>query len=216
MSRGLIPPNMTDLTSFNVNVEGQPEVQWQPIYDYQAYPNAGFTGETLFFQVPAGQAAKTVEDTNMTAQGRLPTPVNMVVTALEIYFTPGNVISATGAIVARNWNDVNAFNRGRMSFRFRIGDKDYAQEAPLNVLPQVFGLGGGAALSDTTTAAASRVTVIDYARAVGPVYQVVPMRLISNQQFFAAINSPAVVALPSGVDGRFGVRAQGFRFRLAQ
>ena len=115
-----------------------------------------------------------------------------------------------------NWNDVSAFSTSRMSFRFRIGDKDYLQEAPLGVLPQSFRLAGGAALSDTTTAGAGQTTVIDYAVMAGPVYQLVPLRLISNQEFVAAINSPALVAMPSGVDGRFGVRLHGPRYRLAQ
>lgn len=213
--KGIIPPSIDDLHTFNVNVDGQPEVTWQPLYDYQTYPLAGFTGETVFFQVPIG-GTKTIEDTNLRSQGRLPTPVNMVITAIEMWFRPGSVVSATGALVARNWNDVNAFQGGRMSIRFRIGDKDYLNEAPLGVMPAQFRLGGGAALSDTTTAAAARVTVIDYAAMCGPLYQVVPMRLISNQEFLAAVNSPAVVALPSGVDGRFGVRLQGYRYRLAQ
>lgn len=214
--RGIIPPGIPDLHNFNVNVDGQPEVTWQPIYDYQVYPAAGFTGETLFFQVPIGQGGKTIEDTNLRSQGRMPTPHNMVVTAVEILFRPGAVPSRTGAIVATNWNDVNAFQGSRMSFRFRIGDKDYLNEAPLGVAPNQFRVAGGAALSDTTTAAASRVTVIDYATMAGPLYQVVPMRLISNQEFVLAINSPAVVALPSTVAGRFGARLQGFRYRLAQ
>ena len=42
------------------------------------------------------------------------------------------------------------------------------------------------------------------------------MRLISNQEFGVAINSPALVPTPSTVAGRFGIRLHGPRYSLAQ
>lgn len=214
--KGLIAPTLQQLEAYNVNVDGQPEVIWQPIYDYQAYPAAGFTGRLDFFQVPAGQGGKTFEDTNMETAALLPVPVNMAITAVEVVFRPANVVSATGAIVGLNWNDVNAVQGSRMSLEIVIGSKTYLIEAPLGALPNQFRVAGAAALSDTTTAAAARVTKIDYAVMAGPLYQIVPLRLISQQNFRVSINSPAAVALPSTVAGRIGIRLHGFRYRLAQ
>lgn len=218
--QGVQPFDISTLESFNVNVDGQPEVQQQPLYDYQTYPLAGFAGGLLFFQVAIGQilgaAARTLEDTNMRSQGRMPQYVNAAITAIEVFFRPGGVPSATGAIVAANWNDVNAVHGSRMSLTLKIGDKPYLEEAPLGAMPAQFRIDGAAALSDTTTAAAARVTTIGYAAFCGPRYQIVPLRLVSNQEFSVTINSPAAVPLPSGVDGRIGVRLICQRYRLAQ
>lgn len=214
--RGVVPFNLDELSNYNVNVDGEPEVIWQPLYHYQTYPLAGFTGPMLFFQAQVGQAGVALEDTNLRTAGRMPTPKNEALVGIEVVFRPGGVPSATGAIVAANWNDVNAVHGGRMSLSLRIGDKTYLEEAPLGVMPMQFRVDGGAALSDTTTAAASRVTKIDYAAFCGPPYLLVPLRLIANQEFSVTINAPAAVALPSGVDGRIGVRLNGMQYRLAQ
>jgi hypothetical protein len=214
--KGEIPFDLTTLDTFNVNRDGEPEVIYQPLYDIQAYPLAGFTGDLLFFQTPIGQAAKTLEDTNMRSAGRMPTPKNAALVAIEVFFRPAGVPSATGAIVAANWNDVNAVHGSRMSLTLRIGDKTYLEESPLGVMPMQFRVDGGAALSDTTTAAAARVTKIDYAAFCGPLYQIVPLRLIANQEFSVKITSPVLVPLPSGADGRIGVRLQALQYRLSQ
>ena len=215
--RGVVPFNLEELANYNVNVDGEPEVIWQPLYHYQTYPAAGFTGPLVFFQVAIGNpVGVALEDTNLKSAGRMPTPKNQALVAIEVAFFPGGVPSATGAIVAANWNDVVAVHSGRMSLQLTIGDKTYLQEAPLGTMPMQFRVDGAAALSDTTTAAASRVTKIDYAAFCGPPYLLVPLRLIANQEFNVTINAPAAVALPSGVAGRIGVRLGGMQYRLAQ
>ena len=99
--RGLTPPSLAQLEQYNVNVDGQPEVIWQPLYDYQVYAAAGFTSQR-FFNVPAGQAGKTFDDTNLETAGVLPVPQNMAITSVEVVFFPGNVIGSQGVRFAPN------------------------------------------------------------------------------------------------------------------
>ncbi len=40
--QGLRAPSLAQLEQYNVNVEGQPEVVYQPMYDLQVHPAAGF------------------------------------------------------------------------------------------------------------------------------------------------------------------------------
>jgi len=211
---GLRAPSLAQLEQYNVNVEGQPEVIFQPIYDFQVYPAAGFR-ELAFFQVPEGQGGKTFDDTNMSLTAALPVPINMAITDIQIWFFPGSIVSATGAIVAANWNDVEAVLVGG-NLQLEIGSKEYLVDAPLMKFPPAARLAGQAALSDTTTAAAARVTTIDYASAVGAVYNIVPLRLISQQNFVARLRFSTAIATPSTVAARIGVHFGGFRYRLAQ
>lgn len=217
--RGLQPVGLDTLQEYNVNVEGVPDVIWQPIWDYQTYPLAGFTGETLFFQVPKGQAGKTLEDTNMGSQGRMPSPVNMLVTGVEVFFRSGRlpyfVAAAVPAATDSQINDIEALAHARMSLTLKIGDQVWLEEAPLGVFPQQFYLDGFAAAQSKQAVAADANQIADYVAHRGPMYQVMPYRLISNQEFVVTIRSPVAVPLPSGVDGRWGVRLHGYRFRLA-
>lgn len=218
--RGLVPPDLAVLSEFNVNLEGQPETLWFPLYDYQTYPSAGFSGETLFFQVPIGQDGKTLEDTNMRSQGRLPTPINMMVTGIECMFRPApNPAALSGGINVTEsiWNDLYAVHSSRMSVQLRIGDKDsYVQEAPLGIFPPQWRLAGTSAVHYTQAAAADELAKFDYASFCGAMYQVTPMRLISNQEFALMVRSPSLIPLPSGQDARWGFRLHGYRYRLAQ
>lgn len=218
--RGLSIITLDELQRYDVNVEGQPVVTWQPIWDYQAYPNAGFTGQRLFFQEPIGTNDKTLEDTNLRSQGRLSTPVNMLITGIEAVFWPG-VDPWLSTLVAQDVgdsiaNDLYAVHNGEMSFRFQIGDKVWLEEGPLGVFPTQFWLDGFGAVHYTQAAAASATVKGDYASFRGPMYQITPFRLISNQEFSVLVNSPAAIALPSGVDARWGFRLHGYRFSLAQ
>lgn len=216
--RGLIAPSLQQLESYNVNVDGQPEVIWQPLYDLQTYAAAGFTSQR-FFAVPAGQAGKTFDDTNLETASVLPVPVNMAITSIEVVFFPAGSIGVGDllpAVVGENWNDVQAVHEaGHVSVV--IGSKEYLLDAPLGKFPQAFRIAGGAALADHTTAAASAIQQIDYAVFAGPIYQIVPLRLISQQNFRVdLVFDNGVIALPSANDGRIGVRLNGFRYRLAQ
>lgn len=215
--RGLQAPNLQQLEAYNVNVDGQPEVIWQPLFDFQTYPAAGFTN-LRFFNVGAGSGGKTFDDTNLESPaGSLPVPVNMAITSVEVVFFPGSVQGrevAGGAVLNQNWNDVQAVGEaGHISLV--IGSKEYLLDGPLGRFPPTFRQAGVAGITGTPAAAA--IQGVDYAVWAGPVYNIVPLRLISQQNFRVDVNfANGVVALPSTVDGRIGVRLNGFRYRLAQ
>ncbi len=86
-NRGNIP-NLAELQSYAVNRKGQYEGIRQSLYDYQTYASAGQTSLS-FFQVPVGQAGKTIADTNMEVSGTLPQPKHFLVESCEIRFWPG-------------------------------------------------------------------------------------------------------------------------------
>ncbi len=215
--QGLRAPSLQQLEQYNVNVEGQPEVIYQPIYDFQEYPAAGFASRA-FFQVPEGQAGKTFDDTNMELTAALPVPVNMAITDVQVWFFPGNAPGSTGDIAdtGQNWNDVDAVLQAG-NLQLEIGRKEYLVDAPLIKFPPQSRLAGAAALADSTTAGATQGSQIDYATGAGKIYDIVPLRLISQQNFVVRLRfQNGVVATPSTVAGRIGVALGGFRYRLAQ
>lgn len=214
---GLKPPSLQQLEQYNVNVEGQPEVIYQPLYDFQAYPTAGFRSLS-FFQVPEGQQGKTFDDTNMELTAALPVPVNMALTDVQVWFFPAAVPGRLSDFtdIGDNWNDVDAVLQAG-NLQLEIGSKEYLVDAPLIKFPPQARLAGAAALSDSTTAGAAQGGEIDYASGAGRIYDIVPLRLISQQNFVIRIRfDNGVIATPSGNDGRIGVALGGYRYRLAQ
>ena len=215
--QGLRPPSLAQLEQYNVNVDGQPEVVWYPIFDFQVYPAAGFQSLN-FFAVPEG-AGKTFDDTNMELGGALPVPINMAITNVQVWFFPAanpGVAPATASI-GQNWNDVNAVMKAG-HLQLEIGSKEYLLDAPLMKFPPQSRLAGTAAVSAATTVAATTIdNQIDYSTAAGRIYTIVPLRLIAQQNFVVRLRfQNGAVALPSTVDGRIGVQLGGFRYRLAQ
>jgi len=214
--QGLRAPSLAQLEQYNVNVEGQPEVIYQPLYDFQVYPTAGFT-ELVFFQVPEGQAGKTFDDTNMSITAALPVPINMAITDVQVWFFPDGTPGSSGlfSLAGTNWNDVEAVLVGG-NLQLEIGSKEYLVDAPLMKFPPQGRLAGAAALADSTTAGAAQASQIDYATGAGRIYDIVPLRLISQQNFTIRLRFGTAIATPSGNDGRIGVALGGFRYRLAQ
>lgn len=211
MSQNL--PTLQELDKFNVNRAGQVEGIRQSLYDFQTYAQAGQTGLT-FYQVPIGQSGKTKADTNMEVAGSLPAPKRFLVESIEVHFYPGNPISATGAIVAENWNDVYDVSKSGW-LDFFIGSKSYLTEAPIGRFAQSTGLQGTGAVADSTTAAASRVTVIDYARFGGmPYLMQPPILLVPTQNFNVSLNWPTAVAI--AVAARIGIVMKGILYRNSQ
>lgn len=213
-------PNLADLTKYQVNRPGQMEVIWSPLYDYQTYPAAGTTILT-FFQSPIGQSGRTLADTNIEAAGQLPNKKSFIVQNIQVCFWPGispgsnqrNPAAAAGRPGFAS--DEYAFRQAGF-LRFFIGSKDYLVDGPMQVFPASSRLAGHSALSDTTTAGAAQGTQIDYASAAGEIYEIIPVRLESNQNFNVSLNWPTAVALPSNVAGRVGVRLGGYQIRESQ
>lgn len=207
-------PTLTELQQYNVNRPDQIEAIKASLYDSATYLQAG-QQQLSFFQTPkGGTSGKTLADTNMTGAGSLPAPISFLVQSIEVYFFPGNVASATGAITADNWNDVYKVAKSGWLELF-IGSKPYLDEAPLLKFPPKQGLSGVGALSDTTTAAVSRVTKIDYATFAGEPYDMrPPILLVPTQNFELTLNWPAVV--PVSVAGRVVVNLGGILYRNSQ
>ncbi len=209
--------------SYAVNRRGESEGLWYPLYDFQTYAAAGQSVLT-FFAVPVGQGAtaKTQADTNMTNAALLPAPQAFLCTGVEVVFMPAFATaenigkSGVNTAVGDNWNDVNAVARAGL-LRFYVGAKDYLVDAPIGVFPPSFRLGGAAALSDATTAAANLFSQIDYAVMTGQPYDISPIFIPSSQNFRVTLEWPnGVVACPSTVAGRVGIRLNGFIYRLSQ
>lgn len=209
------PPNITALQSYNVNRAGQPEVIWQPLYDYQAYPMVGAT-QLTFFQTPFGQGGSTLGDTNMSAAGQLPRPQEFLITGIQVYFKPGNAVAVAGqaaAAIQENWNDVNDILFGESFLKLFIGSKDYLIDGPLGKFTQCFGITGGGWSMGTTTADMNG-RWIDYAKHSGRYYSITPVKLPANQNFNVTLNFPTAIA--ASVAGTIGVILDGFLYRLSQ
>jgi hypothetical protein len=209
--RGLTPFNLQAMKKYDVNRAGAVEALWAPLYDYQTYPAAG-VNEMLFFQVPQGQGGKTLDDTNMEVAGSLPAPKEFLITSIQVVFYPAADPGreAAGA-VATNWNDVYTLGQSG-HVRLFIGSKEYVVDAPIGKFPPRFWLRGSDAAA-TTTAAVSNV--IDYAVFGGPIYEIVPYRLIPTQNFSVTLRFANGV-VPITADSRIGIVLGGFLYRLSQ
>jgi hypothetical protein len=199
-----------------------------PLYDYQTYPAAGQQAFT-FFTLPIGQGTtsapggtgpRTALDTNLTTAGMLPQGNQFVVKGIEFEFFPGGMpaFSAAAAIAA---NTSNAFVRDVYTVmrngvvKFRVQDRDYVQDGPLMKFPTQTRLAGFGALTESANAAATNAQ-LGYAAACGAGYNMVPLRLYSNQAFQVTVTFPALITLPSTVDARIGCRLVGDMIRNAQ
>lgn len=219
-------PNLEVLQEYSVNRKGEYEGVRQTLYDYQTYAAAGQT-MLQFFQVPLGQAGKTIEDTNMDQAGALPTPKYFLVESIEIYFYSGVSIAGLQNDVLANLtatsysNDVKAVGEAG-ALTYFIGSKNYLQEAPLNRFPPKTCLKteGAYGLQTKQAAAADNATALTYDYAVfsGRPYYINPATLlIPTQNFKVSLEWPSgVVPLPSTVDGRIGIVLDGILYRQSQ
>lgn len=202
-------PSLATLDNYNAYLADAKEVIWQPLYDYQTYALAGQT-QLSFFQVPngGGSPAKTYADTNMEMPGQLPAGMNFLCVAIEILMFPAGVIEHTAA---NNQID-DQYNVMKSGFlEFRLLQKTYLREAPLQVFPPQTGLVGFAATNLTSGTDGS---LVGYARNGGPTYQITPIRIPASQNFSVNLNWPTAVGISAAA--RIGVRLLGYTFRNSQ
>lgn len=222
--RGNIP-NLAELQSYAVNRKGQYEGIRQTLYDYQTYAAAGQTSLS-FFQVPVGQAGKTVDDTNIEVAGSLPQPKHFLVESIEIRFWPTAlpVVFATGGLGTQapsNYtNDVTTFAKSG-SLNFFIGSKTYLEEAPVGRFPPKTRVDADFAVSQTVNQAAAadqeNQITMDLSYLSGRPYFINPATLlIPTQNFKVSLNWAVAVALPSTQDARIGVVLDGILYRQSQ
>ena len=205
---------------FKVNRPGSMEIISQYLYDSASYIGAGQTS-LIFFQVPIGQSAKTLADTNMETAGSMPQPKVFLCDTIELLFFPSYGVATAvsqGPVAdapANFWNDVYSFaTHGWLDFF--IGSKFYLRDGPLAKFPPRQRLGGAAALTSTMTAGAATATHIDYASVAGMAYDITPVALEPNQNFNITLNWPVAVALPSTVAARIVVSLGGQLIRNSQ
>lgn len=215
------PPAVNDLSKYQVNRPDAPEIISQPLYDTLSYTAAGTGMSSLvFFQTPVGQSSKTLADTNMTIAGSLPSPINMLVTDIQIGIYPGILPEysaiADGATTVNFVNDV--YRLGAAGYlQLSIGSKVYLTDGPLCKFPVDHGFGGLAAMTTNLTTGASTFSVIDYFRFAGATYNITPVLLIPTQNFDSTLYFPGTPpVLPSGQNAKIQVTLNGWRYRLAQ
>lgn len=235
-----MPENFPDLASFKAYMVNQPGVmevvKWS-LYDTALYPTAGALNID-FFQTQIGQGLsastgnanqpKALADTNMEGGGFLPAPQGFWIESIEISAVPGSVntantftiqqptgfAAAAAAAVQGGSHDVNAIlTTGNLVLT--VGTKPYLIEAPLYRMPPWCRMKFDWAIA--TTSATVGETTKDYMQAGGNVYQINPgIALPTMQNFKVSLKWPAVVATPSGFNGKVQVILDGWLFRAVQ
>ena len=216
---------------------GLTEVIRQPLYDYQLYLAAGQLA-MIFFQNPIGQGLsaspgnannpKHLADTNMQAPGALPAPQAYFLERIEVDVDPGSVNTANtftqqiptthtavaAAGVQAGEADVNAIYSGG-ALTLTISTKPYWQEGPLKRFPpsRAFRLDSSITSNSATTAIEMKAKL----RVDGePCYLTPGVGIVTSQNFNVTLSWPAVIATPSGFNGRIGVILRGWLFRGVQ
>lgn len=189
-------PSLDQLAQYNVNRADQVEGIRSSLYDSLTYAQAGQT-QLSFYQQPKGQGGKTYADTNMTAAGALASPQSFLIETIQLYFFPTAAPGTFGAQITPTFtNDVYNFYKKGGWLELYIGSKAYLDEAPLMKFPPRGGLGGFTTASDQTTIAAASQTLVNYASAGGPVYELdPPILLVPTQNFVVTLNWPTAVAI---------------------
>jgi len=215
-----ITPQVIDpsgLAKYGVNVVGNIEAIGNSLYDDNTYAQAG-QAKLQFFLVPIGGGAtpKTLGNTNMDVSGMLPAGKAFLVQGVELAFYPTAAISAVGALTTDAFlNDVYSFGTQQAWLDFFVGSKSYLQDGPLAKFPPFNGISGFASQSDTTTAAASRLSITAYGTWAGHVYMMAsPVLLTPNQNFNVSLNFNTVTAISA--TARVVCTLRGTLYRLSQ
>lgn len=231
-------PTVETFERFRVTNPQVSEIVWQPLYDYQLHPGAG-AQQLTFFSLPQGQGIttalgatvgnpKTEHDTNMTLPGQLPSGMAFLLERIEVSFLPGSVSTANtytpatftffaavaAATVGGAMNDVNTFYQGGV-LELNVLSKNYLRLAPLLHFGSSarFDLSAAVASNSATTAEVGA----GMARVANDGYSLEsPISLQSSVNFNVTLRWPAVVALPSGFNGRAGVILRGWTYRAGQ
>lgn len=188
---------------------------WE-FWHYQTYAAAGQSNLTFFTAAPG---SLSLEDYNFPGAGAFPAGMSFVLQEYMVDFTPGANVppSAFGAQTALKFaNDVYAAGKAG-ALELVYGTKTFTQIAPLSRAPMDTSMAGFAAAADQTTAAAASQTLLSYAQWRGRPQRVADMLIEPQVNFKWSMTWPnGVVALPSTVAGRIGVRMKGVLGRLVQ
>jgi len=226
------------LLAHRVGIPGQKDVIWNPLFDFQAYPSAGFPGNlATFFANQQGQGTssapgvgtnvpKTQWDTNLQAPNQLTLGNEFYAIGSGTLFYPGvnNVTNAAFALLPGRSltapTNIGLFvddvwEVGNQGFKaLKVGtDRYYVQDGPLSLFPPCTRMAlhsSLAGLSGTNIGG-----VIEYAAWSGEPYVMVPVYIQTNQLFTVQYTFPVQLSLPSGTIGRIGERLRGYLIRQA-
>lgn len=224
------PPNPQLLGNFNPVNPGTIQATSEPLWDSAVYPTAG-TNKLTFFTVPQNQLIqnptanpwnKSTADTNLTTAGMLSNGQLFLTQTIELHVFPGVTTGGEGeaenapkqldytddilSIVQYGWMELWSQN------------STLIQRVPLLLAPPSTRMAGFAALSDSTTAAASQRTSIAYAALAGQVADIVPFTVEPNTAFrvdiiFNKNGTGSGAATPSGQDALLRCYLGGFFYR---
>jgi hypothetical protein len=197
--------NLRQAQKFAANLKDY-EMVTASLYDSQVLLAGSAPPVTIpFFQSAAGGGtavfpdgttnASTNEDTDMTAAGQVPANQAFIVTAIELLYmvTLNFSASALPADYGPSLATYMAFpqinniwlttQQGYLTFK--IGSKVYLQEGPLKLFSSSVDLEIDGAQATANTKVANGVAYTQYAKSVGPAYNLAPhnLLLIPNQNF---------------------------------
>jgi len=200
----------------NYNPAEKNKVKFGFIYDTAIYAAAGQDSLSLCAVPEGGQLndnsrSKTSEDTNLQAAGTLPANQAMLVTGIQLIFTPSSAIGhaetdATCTAAKLLANDVAAFyNHGLLHLALK--GVDIIKDGPLMMFPPQSGVKGSAAMVNTDT---DNNRTIELINCEGKPYPIEPFSWMGGEVITAKLLWPnGKVALPSGLTGRVKLRLHG-------
>lgn len=231
-------PSAEDFVRGRVTNPQQSEVVRKRLYDYLLYPAAG-SQQLSFFSTPVGQgvttalggtvgSSKTYGDTNMVLANTLPSGQEFLVESIEAVFSPGSVSTANtytpantylfnaanSATLFNQLNDVNTILQSGV-VELKVLSKNYLQDTPLLAFPPKTALEVQAAFA-TTSATAAAIGSAQAHAGGRPYYLEPPITLQPAVNFQVLVSWPAVVAPPSGFNGRLGIVLDGYEMRASQ
>jgi len=243
LSLATLSDNFQNLNAFSVFDPSNVRVYRQALYDSVLYPTAGGLAFALFSvpkgqgagvtgtTAPGAVAgtAKTIDDTNMQLAGQMPTGLMQLVTSIELEFIPGSVSTANTytpqtpysfvavptaqvPISAGAVNDFNAVTQSGV-VTLVINQITVVQENGLFRFPCRNRRGmGEAALASNSATTSSLAMASPYAD--GDPYDLpAPIRIAPNVAFGLTVSYNAVVATPTGFNGRLRAWLNGLQFQ---
>jgi len=233
------PPQAGDFENYRVTSANFSQSILQPLYDSILYPAAG-SQLLQFFQSPQGAgvttalgaavgATKTIADTNMQLAGTLSSGLQFLAEGIDIAFFPGSVATASTytpatvgffnataslANIAAQFNDPNIFYQAGV-VTFSVLTVPYLTDTPPLKFPPRACFDLSAAIASNAAATSfiggAVLRAGGYPNELNP-----PIALFPATSFNVSITYPAVVAMPSGFNGRAVVTLQGWTFRAGQ
>jgi hypothetical protein len=203
------------------------DIIWAPLKDANTY--VGTTGHLSlnFFLSPIGNGTtsapgasgpKTIDDTNMTAQGQLTAGNEFFMVGQEIVFFPGeNPANVEAPAAFGNFiNDTYAFSKGG-TLTLAIGsNRNYIQDGPMGMFPPLTRLNVSTAVSAEEGITGTSIAEVTYAAMGGSPYNITPVYITSNLGFQETLSWTAPVVLPSGNNARVFSRLDGWLIRNSQ